>query len=69
VLTDKAGEIRQQRVVPRERAIEIEERQRRGPGGWGSSAGGCGGRLQIGQAALPAAVSCRSTYCRIPPWR
>jgi hypothetical protein len=65
VLAQEAREIRQQRVVPGERAIEIEQGQRpAGPGGdWRWR------RLQVGQAALPATASCRSTYCRIPPWR
>jgi hypothetical protein len=67
MLTQETGEVRQERIVPGERAIEIEHRQR----GRSSRRGGGrrGGRVRIRQAALPAAASCRSTNCRIPPWR
>ena len=62
----EAGEVGEQCVVPGERAVEIEQRQR----STGRRGGGRGRRrVAIGQAALPAAASCRSTYCRIPPWR
>ena len=65
MLPQETGEVREQRVVPGERAVEIEQRQRGSPGRGGRERR----RLPIGQAALPAAASCRSTYCRIPPWR
>jgi hypothetical protein len=66
MLPQETGEVREQRVVPGERAVEIEQRQR----STGRRGGGRGRRrVAIGQAALPAAASCRSTYCRIPPWR
>ena len=67
VLAEHTGEIWEQRVAAREGAVEIEQRQRR-------CCGRCSGRRErsrvpFGQAALPAAASWRSTYCRIPPWR
>jgi hypothetical protein len=60
----EAGDVRQQRVVPRQRAVEIEQRKPRR----GNARGGRKWwRAWAAQALDPA--SCRSTYCRMPPCR
>ena len=61
-----AHDVRQQRIAARQRAIEVEDRDQRLARS-GSAPRRRGGGLA--QAALPAAASCRSTYCRMPPWR
>jgi hypothetical protein len=65
VVGEEAEDVGQQRVMPRERAVQVKERERRRRG--------CRQpalrrrSVRLAQAALPAAASCRSTYCRIPP--
>jgi len=63
----EAREVGEQCVVPRERAIQIEDRER---GSRGIARGRNDRvRLETLQAPPPAAASWRSTYCRIPPCR
>ena len=69
VPSQKARQVRQQRITARDGAIEIEQRER-SPGRLASALRpAAAGSARIGQAALPAEASWRSTYCRIPPWR
>src|SRR2546429_8407055 len=65
----KARQVRQQRITARDGAIEIEQ-GKRSPGrlAWALRSAAAGS-ARIGQAALPAEASWRSTYCRIPPCR
>ena len=69
VVQQKARQVRQQGITARDGAIEIEQREH-SPGrlAW-ALRHAAAGRAGIGQAALPAEASWRSTYCRIPPCR
>ena len=59
-------DVGQQGVAARDRTVKVEDRHQR------LALDGNAPRRRGGgfaQAALPAAASCRSTYCRMPPWR
>ncbi|GAC1452973.1 MAG: hypothetical protein PVSMB6_06350 [Steroidobacteraceae bacterium] len=67
VAQQQAERVKCQRVVTRDGAVKIKQRQlRRQCAGRALSRGL---RAGAAQAALPAVASCRNTYCRMPPCR
>ena len=62
----EARQVLGQRIVTRDGAVEVEQGEpaRRSVA---RAARARWRRVRFAQATLPAAASCRSTYCRMPP--